>query len=88
MVSLGAGAQYYFVDKIHSPYLFGALAYAWADPAETRSDSDWGFQSAIGYHFFRANPVNIGVELSYTRAFFSLDEGVPQVYGLRFLFLW
>jgi len=97
MTSLGIGAQYFFNDKKHSPYFFGAMAYAWADSDRpnnetlgltAESDNGWAIQTGLGYKFFRTSTVGIGVELSYNQALFNLVDGSPSTFATRVILFW
>ena len=102
MGSVTTGFSFYPLRRRHSPYLSTTVGYVWTESGDLASDdctilcdqlsnlteSGFGGNIAIGYHFFRNKPVHFGVELYYTGAFYEINNQSPESYGGRLTLFW
>ena len=52
------------------------------------SESGWGTNVGLGYHFFRTSSVNFATELSYTQGFYEIVGRMPSTVNFKIILLW
>ncbi len=93
---LGLGGQYYVNNLKHSPYVLGLIGYSWSDSEDAsvctactgESDQGWAFEAGVGMHFYRNSNINLALELTHMRSFYSLVDTTPSATALKLVVFW